>query len=78
MSRKAYSASGAATVGPYSQAIDSGKLIFFSGQTPLDSKTGKLVEGDIRAQTEQCFKNLFSVLQATGLTPDNVVKVTYI
>lgn len=75
MTRKAYSAKGAVAVGPYSHAVESGELVFLSGQTPLDSQTGKLVEGDIAAQTEQCFINLFNVLEAAGLTPDNVVKV---
>ena len=75
MSRKAFSAAGAVAVGPYSHAVESGDLIFLSGQTPIDSQTGKLVEGDITAQTEQCFKNLFNVLEASGLTPDNVEKV---
>ena len=75
MSRKAYNADGAVSVGPYSHAVESGELIYFSGQTPIDSKTGKLVTGDIVAQTEQCFKNLFNVLNATGLTPDDVIKV---
>ncbi len=75
MSRKAYNADGAVSVGPYSHAVESGELIYFSGQTPIDSKTGKLVAGDIIAQTEQCFKNLFNVLNATGLTTDDVVKV---
>jgi 2-iminobutanoate/2-iminopropanoate deaminase len=75
MSRKAYSAPGAVAVGPYSHAIDAGDLIFLSGQTPVDSQTGKLVEGDIVEQTEQCFKNLFNVLEAAGLTPDHVQKV---
>jgi 2-iminobutanoate/2-iminopropanoate deaminase len=75
MSRKAFNASGAVAVGPYSHAIESGDLIFLSGQTPVDSQTGKLVEGDITEQTSQCFKNLFNVLKAAGLTPDNVEKV---
>jgi 2-iminobutanoate/2-iminopropanoate deaminase len=75
MERKAYSAEGAVSVGPYSHAVESGELVFLSGQTPIDSNTGKLVEGDITAQTEQCFKNLFNVLKAAGMTPDNVVKV---
>ncbi|HJV16677.1 MAG TPA: RidA family protein [Bacillales bacterium] len=75
MSRKAFNASGAVAVGPYSHAIESGDLIFLSGQTPVDSQTGKLVEGDITEQTSQCFKNLFNVLEAAGLTPDNVEKV---
>lgn len=75
MPRKAYSAAGAVSVGPYSHAVESGDLIYLSGQTPIESKTGILVEGDIAAQTEQCFKNLFNVLTAAGLTPDDVVKV---
>ncbi|PLT29903.1 RidA family protein [Peribacillus deserti] len=75
MSRKAFSASGAVAVGPYSHAIEAGDLIFLSGQTPVDSLTGKLVEGDIVEQTIQCFKNLFNVLKAAGLTPDRVQKV---
>ncbi len=75
MSRKAFSAAGAVAVGPYSHAVESGALVFLSGQTPIDSETGKLVEGGIARQTEQCFKNLFNVLEATGLTPDDVEKV---
>ena len=75
MSKKAYTAKGAVSVGPYSHAIDAGDLVFLSGQTPIDAATGKLVEGDIAAQTMQCFKNLFNVLKAAKLTPDNVVKV---
>ncbi|AET67487.1 endoribonuclease L-PSP, putative [Desulfosporosinus orientis DSM 765] len=75
MVRKAFSASGAVAVGPYSHAIESGDLVFLSGQTPIDSQTGKLVEGDIVEQTKQCFKNLFNVLEASGLTSDNVEKV---
>jgi hypothetical protein len=54
MERKAYSAEGAVSVGPYSHAVEAGELVFLSGQTPIDSNTGKLVEGDITAQTEQC------------------------
>lgn len=75
MSRKAISSTGAVAVGPYSHAIETGDLIFLSGQTPLDPQTGKLVEGDISQQTEQCFKNLLHVLEAAGLTFDHVQKV---
>jgi 2-iminobutanoate/2-iminopropanoate deaminase len=75
MSRKAFTAEGAVAVGPYSHAVESGELVFLSGQTPIDSNTGKLVQGDIAAQTEQCFQNLFLVLTSAGLTPDDVVKV---
>jgi 2-iminobutanoate/2-iminopropanoate deaminase len=75
MTRRAFTAEGAVSVGPYSHAVESGEMVYLSGQTPIDSETGKLVEGDISAQTQQCFKNLFNVLKASGLTPDNVVKV---
>lgn len=75
MTRKAFSADGAVSVGPYSHAVESCKLVYLSGQTPIDSKTGQLVEGDIKAQTEQCFKNLFNVLASAGLTSNDVVKV---
>ncbi len=75
MPRKAYSSPGAAAIGPYSHAVESGRMVYFSGQTPLDPATGKLVEGDISSQSEQCFKNLFAVLAASGLQPDDVVKV---
>lgn len=76
MPRKAINADGAVSVGPYSHAVESGNLIYLSGQTPIDSKTGKLVEGDIITQTEQSFKNLFNVLYSAGLSPDDVIKVT--
>jgi 2-iminobutanoate/2-iminopropanoate deaminase len=75
MARKAITAEGAAAVGPYSHAVRAGKLVYLSGQTPLDPATGKLLEGDVKLQTAQCFQNLFAVLKAAGLTPDNVVKV---
>ena len=75
MSRKAFNADGAVAVGPYSHAVESEDLLFLSGQTPIDSQTGKLVEGDIVNQTKQCFKNLFNVLEAAGLVPDDVKKV---
>ncbi len=75
MSRKAVTAEGAVAVGPYSHAVESGKTVYLSGQTPIDPDTGKLVEGDIKAQTEQCFKNLFNVLKSADLSPENVQKV---
>jgi len=74
MRRKSFSPEGAVAVGPYSHAVEAGDLVFLSGQTPLDSATGKLVEGDIAAQTEQCFKNLFAVLASAGLSEADVVK----
>ncbi|EHQ87894.1 RidA family protein [Desulfosporosinus youngiae] len=75
MLRKAYTADGAVAIGPYSHAVESGDLIYLSGQTPIDPTTGKLVTGDIMNQTEQCFKNLFNVLSDSGLTQANVIKV---
>jgi 2-iminobutanoate/2-iminopropanoate deaminase len=75
MPRNAFSAPNAVSVGPYSHAVLAGKFVYLSGQTPIDPKTGKLVEGDVSAQTEQCFKNLFAVLAAGGLTSEDVVKV---
>ena len=75
MTRQAITAEGAAVVGPYSMGVRAGEFVYFSGQTPLDPATGKLLEGGVGVQTEQCFKNLFAVLKAAGLTPDQVVKV---
>ena len=74
MARKSFTAAGATAVGPYSHAVEAGDLVYLSGQTPLDSATGKLVEGDIAAQTEQCFKNLFAVLASAGLSEADVIK----
>ncbi|WP_165174792.1 RidA family protein [Desulfovibrio sp. ZJ369] len=65
-----------AAVGPYSQAVRAGNLLFLSGQVPLDPATGKLVEGDIAAQAAQACKNLLAVLESQGLTADNVLKTT--
>ena len=74
MPRTAFTAAGAVAVGPYSHAVQAGEFFYLSGPTPLDSATGKLVEGDIAAQTEKCFENLFKVLAAAGLTEADVVK----
>lgn len=75
MARKEIKSKNAVSVGPYSHGVDADGLIFVSGQAYMDSNTGKLVEGDIKAQTEQTFKNLFGVLEAAGLSSDNVQKV---
>ena len=75
MARKAIVSPKATSVGPYSHGIDSDGLIFLSGQTPIDSTTGKIIEGDIKAQTQQCFNNLFDVLEAAGLSQNDVQKV---
>ncbi len=63
-------------IGPYSQAISTGELVFCSGQVPLDPATGRLVEGDIRAQTRRVLQNLSAVLQAGGSSLERIVKTT--
>lgn len=75
MTRKAVSAPGASAIGPYSHAVWAGKRLYLSGQTPVDPATGELVQGEVSAQAEQCFRNLFAVLSAAELGPENVVKV---
>ena len=65
-----------AAVGPYSQAIRAGDMLFLSGQVPLDPATGKLVEGGIDEQAARACKNLAAVLESQGLSLDNVVKTT--
>lgn len=63
-------------VGPYSQAIRVDQSIFAAGQVGLDPATGKLVQGDIKAQTRQALENLSAVLEAAGTSLGNVVKTT--
>src|SRR5437764_11421072 len=65
-----------AAVGPYSQAVRSGRFLFCSGQIPLDPKSGQIITGDIAAQTRRVLDNIAAVLRAEGLTFDNVVKTT--
>ena len=75
MARKEIRSPNGVSVGPYSHGVDADGFIFVSGQAYMDATTGKLVEGDIQAQTAQTFKNLFGVLEAAGLSSDNVQKV---
>jgi 2-iminobutanoate/2-iminopropanoate deaminase len=63
-------------IGPYSQAIRAGDLLFVSGQIPLDPATGQLVEGDIRAQTARVLTSLAAILTAAGSSIDAVVRTT--
>lgn len=62
-----------AAIGPYSQAIKAGHLLFLSGQIPLDPKTGNLVQGGIEEQTRQVFTNIGAILEAAGASFDHVV-----
>lgn len=63
-------------IGPYSQAVEVelGKLVFLSGQTPIDPQTGELIQGDVKAQTERALENLRAVLAAGGLDFSHVVR----
>jgi 2-iminobutanoate/2-iminopropanoate deaminase len=65
-----------AAIGPYSQAVRAGQLVFLSGQVALDPATGQLVGGDVVAQTEQVMKNLGAVLAAAGCGFADVVRTT--
>ena len=64
-----------AAVGPYSQAIDTGSLVFVSGQLPIDPNTGAIPDG-AAAQAEQAFANVRAILEAAGLGLANVIKTT--
>jgi 2-iminobutanoate/2-iminopropanoate deaminase len=63
-------------IGPYSQAIRAGNLLFLSGQIPLDPASGNVIDGDVTAQTERVLSNISAVLQAAGATFANVVRTT--
>jgi 2-iminobutanoate/2-iminopropanoate deaminase len=63
-------------IGPYSQAIRHGDLLFVSGQIAMDPQTGNLIEGDIEAQTEQVLKNIAAIIDAAGMSLQDVVKCT--
>ena len=75
--REAVSTSAApAAIGPYSQAIRAGSLLFVSGQIPLDPASGVMVEGDITVQTHRVFRNLSGILEAAGSSFDHVLRTT--
>ncbi|MDY0184753.1 MAG: RidA family protein [Desulfuromonadaceae bacterium] len=63
-----------AAIGPYSQAIKAGNMVFFSGQIPLDPITGELVGRDIETQTRQVMRNMHAVLEAAGMDFGHIVK----
>ena len=63
-------------IGPYSQAVRAGQLLFVSDQVPLDPATGQMVEGDIAVQTRRVFDNLAAVLKAGGRSFADVVRTT--
>ncbi len=63
-------------IGPYSQAIRVNELVFCAGQTPIDPALGKLIEGDVPAQTRRVLQNLSAILEAAGTSLSKVVKTT--
>ena len=65
-----------AAIGPYSQAIRAGSLLFVSGQVPIDPATGQIVDGDIAAQTHRVFRNISEILKAAGASFEHVVRTT--
>jgi 2-iminobutanoate/2-iminopropanoate deaminase len=77
MMKEILTPSAPAPIGPYSQAIDIGPIVYCSGQIPLDPSTGAIVgEGDVEAQTRQVMKNISGVLSAAGLSFSRVAKTT--
>ena len=65
-----------AAIGPYSQAIEAGGLVFVSGQLPIDPATGEFAQGGIKELTRQSLENMKAILATAGRTLDNVVKTT--
>ncbi|MEN1762046.1 RidA family protein [Anoxynatronum sibiricum] len=65
-----------AAIGPYSQAVQAGDMIFVSGQLPLNPDTMDFVSNDIQDQTRQCLDNLMAILEAASFSKENIVKVT--
>ncbi|WZL71560.1 RidA family protein [Clostridiaceae bacterium 35-E11] len=65
-----------AAIGPYSQGIQVGNLVFTSGQMPVNTATGELVTGDIQAEARQCLENVAAILEEAGTSMDNAVKLT--
>lgn len=65
-----------AAIGPYSQAIEAGGMVFVSGQLPINPETGEFAEGGVKELTRQSLTNMQNILAEVGLTLDNVVKTT--
>ncbi len=74
MNKKIETSKAPAAVGPYSQAVQHGSLLFVSGQIPMDAATGEMVAGDIAAQTRKVIENLTAVIEAAGFSLRDVVK----
>jgi 2-iminobutanoate/2-iminopropanoate deaminase len=74
--RRIATSNGPSAIGPYSQAIVAGGMVFVSGQIPLDPATGTLLQGDIASQTERVLRNVAGILEAAGSSMARVVKTT--
>ncbi len=74
--KKKETAQAPAAIGPYSQAMITGNLLFTSGQIPIDPENGQITGEDIRSQAEQVMKNLGAILKASNADYENVVKTT--
>ena len=68
--------SAPAAIGPYSQSVLAGNILFISGQLPINPETGKFAGNDIKSQTEQSLKNIENILKKIGCNMDSVVKTT--
>ena len=76
MNKPVATAAAPAAIGPYSQGIVAGNLLFVSGQLPIDPATGNFAEGGIKALTTQSLKNLFAIVAEAGFKPADIVKTT--
>jgi len=65
-----------AAVGPYSQGVKTGNMMFVSGQMPVVPTTGEVLEGDVGEKARQCMKNVLAILEEGGLKADNITKTT--
>ena len=76
MNKPVATAAAPAAIGPYSQGIVAGNLLFVSGQLPIDPATGNFAEGGIKELTTQSLKNLFAIVAEAGFEPSDIVKTT--
>ncbi len=74
MKRAIRSNDAPAPIGPYSQAVQVGSLVFVSGQVPFDPATGEMVEGDIKVLTKRCMDSVIAILEAAELTASHIIK----
>ena len=72
--KQIHSGDAPAAIGPYSQAVRVGNLVFVSGQVPFDPATGEMIDGDIDALTRRCMDSILGILEAASLNVDHIVK----